>query len=384
MYETGWLQRACAFLLGCALLVPMWSTAAGTDLLSLPAKKSDKASRAMMLAVGMAGARVVVAGERGIILYSDDACKSWSQSEVPVSVTLTALQFVNDRTGWAAGHDGVVLRSTNGGKSWVKQLDGNQVNAMVHADAESRLKEARAALEKSNGEKAAAQQTVERAEFALDDVIAGAKFGPSRPFLGTWFDSETDGYVAGSNGQIFRTKDGGQSWSSLARRLNNPDALHYNAITGGIAGNKFIAGEAGKVYRGNGDDTWQTLDTGYNGALYGVLQLIQSDGSEVLLAYGFGGRIFRSTNGGKAWDQVGAGVKAATLVSGLQLVRTGTVILLAQDGTLLLSDDAGRTFVAERSRAGLRVAAMAKLPDERAVMAVGIGGVRLIALGAKK
>ena len=338
----------------------------------------------MLLAAGMAGARVVVAGERGIILYSDDAGKSWSQSEVPVSVTLTALQFVNDRTGWAVGHDGVVLRSTNGGKSWVKQLDGNQVNAMAHADAESRLKESRAALEKSNGEKAAAQQTVERAEFALDDVIAGAKFGPSRPFLGTWFDSETDGYVAGSNGQIFRTKDGGKSWSSLSRRLNNPDALHYNAITGGIAGNKFIAGEAGKVYRGNGDDTWQTLDTGYSGALYGVLQLMQSDGSEVLLAYGFGGRIFRSTNGGKAWDQVGAGVKAATLVSGLQLVRTGTVILLAQDGTLLLSDDTGRTFVAERSGAGLRVAAMAKLPDERAVMAVGIGGMRLIALGAKR
>jgi photosystem II stability/assembly factor-like uncharacterized protein len=336
-----------------------------------------------MLTTGMAGARVVVAGERGIILYSDDAGKSWSQSEVPVSVTLTALHFANDRIGWAVGHDGVVLRTNNAGKNWVKQLDGDRVNAMAHADAESRLKEARAALDSGNGDKTAARQAVERAQFALDDVMAGEKFGPSRPFLGTWFDNETNGYVVGANGQILITKDGGQTWASLTRKLNNPDALHYNAITAGIAGEKFIAGEAGKVYRGGDGGGWQTLDTGYNGALYGVVQLMQSDGREVLLAYGFGGRIFRSTNGGKAWSQTGTGVTAATLVAGVQL-KTGGVILLAHDGTVLRSDDGGKTFVADGTGVGLRVAAMAKLPDERALVAAGIGGARLIVLRVRK
>lgn len=359
----------------------MWAAAAAVDLLNLPAKKSGKAPQAIMLAAGRAGARVVVAGERGIILYSDDAGKNWVQSDVPVSVTLTSLYFVNARTGWAVGHDGVVLRSVNGGKSWVKQLDGNQVNAMLRADAESRLKDAHA-LEQGNSDKAAAQQAVERAEFALDDVIAGEKFGPSRPFLGAWFDNETDGYVVGANGQIFITKDGGRSWRSLAKRLDNPDALHYTAITGGIAGQKVIAGEAGKLYRGS-DDAWQTLDTRYNGVLYGVLQLMQSDGSEALLAYGFAGSIFRSANGGKTWNRIASSVKVATLVAGIQL-KTGTVVLLAQDGRLLQSDDMGKTFAAGKSGAGMRVAAMARLPDETALVVAGIGGMRLITLDAKK
>ena len=37
--------------------------------------------------------RIVVVGEQGHILYSDDECEGWIQAKVPVSVTLTAVCF---------------------------------------------------------------------------------------------------------------------------------------------------------------------------------------------------------------------------------------------------------------------------------------------------
>lgn len=102
-----------------------------------PALITPKALGAAMLTVVRAGARLVAAGERGTVLWSDDQGKTWQQAEVPVQATLTALRFVDDRTGWAVGHMGVVLRSDDGGQTWVKQLDGVQAARLVLAEAQS-------------------------------------------------------------------------------------------------------------------------------------------------------------------------------------------------------------------------------------------------------
>ncbi len=37
--------------------------------------------------------------------------------------------FSHAAKGWAVGHDGVVLHTSDGGESWRMQLDGNQANA---------------------------------------------------------------------------------------------------------------------------------------------------------------------------------------------------------------------------------------------------------------
>ncbi len=59
-------------------------------------------------------------GERGIVLLSDDAGVSWRQAKVPVSVSLTAVQFVDAEQGWAVGHLGVVLHTQDGGGNLAK------------------------------------------------------------------------------------------------------------------------------------------------------------------------------------------------------------------------------------------------------------------------
>ena len=80
------------------------STAAAADT-PVYAIESAKASRTLLLDVAHAGARLVVVGDHGHILLSDDQGKTWSQARVPTRQLLTAVFFVDEQHGWAVGHD---------------------------------------------------------------------------------------------------------------------------------------------------------------------------------------------------------------------------------------------------------------------------------------
>ena len=108
---VGLLSMACAAGVN-ASTSDAATAAVGMDLLQVPALQSPKAARALLLGVHSAGARLIAVGERGIVVFSDDGGATWTQGQVPVSVTLTSVFLVSDKLGWAAGHDGVVLRTT--------------------------------------------------------------------------------------------------------------------------------------------------------------------------------------------------------------------------------------------------------------------------------
>ena len=75
------------------------------------------AVESLLLDVVRIGDRLVAAGERGHIIYSDDG-HDWVQSTaVPTLSTINKL-FVLDNRLWAAGHDSVILTSADRGKTW--------------------------------------------------------------------------------------------------------------------------------------------------------------------------------------------------------------------------------------------------------------------------
>ncbi|MFU0418243.1 WD40/YVTN/BNR-like repeat-containing protein, partial [Acinetobacter baumannii] len=76
----------------------------------------------MLLDATRAGKRVVAVGEHGIVLLSDDEGKTYRQARtVPVSATLSAVSFADEKHGWAVGQWGVILATSDGGETWVKQ-----------------------------------------------------------------------------------------------------------------------------------------------------------------------------------------------------------------------------------------------------------------------
>lgn len=350
------LIQAGAALLGALAVMP----AVARDPLQTPARMSARAPKAMLTALALAGQRTVAVGERGIILVRDAGAgvnAAWQQARVPVSVTLTDVAFADAANGWAVGHDGVILSTSDGGAQWTSRFDGNKANTLMLADAKAAVGKAQAA---------GGDQLMD-AENALGDIEAAAKFGPSRPLLGVWFRDARTGYAVGSYGQAFRSTDGGVNWTSMGAALPNPEGLHYNAIAGGPGKLLAIAGEGGYIYRSlDGGDSWQRIETGYGGQLYGVIFTGRS-----VLAYGFGGHVFRSEDGGATWRETPA-VTKKSLVGGA--LRGSSIVLAAQDGALLQSDDDGASFRVVRQGDAVPTAGMLALNGT--VLLSGMGGVR--------
>lgn len=69
-----------------------------------------------LFGVGGSGARVVISGEGGLLAFSEDAGRSFRQTESPIpSVTLTDVEFADAQHVYAVGSRGLVLRSDDGG-----------------------------------------------------------------------------------------------------------------------------------------------------------------------------------------------------------------------------------------------------------------------------
>ncbi len=76
-------------------------------------------------AVAVDGPRVWIAGEPGsVVLHSPDAGHSWQLQPTGIATPLSAIHFTDAQHGWATGALGVILATTDGGRSWQVQRQG--------------------------------------------------------------------------------------------------------------------------------------------------------------------------------------------------------------------------------------------------------------------
>src|SRR5512140_631249 len=60
------------------------------------------------------GSRTVVVGDRGYILVTEDEGEHWRRVKSPDVPMLTTVRFLDAKTGWAVGHDSVILATADG------------------------------------------------------------------------------------------------------------------------------------------------------------------------------------------------------------------------------------------------------------------------------
>jgi photosystem II stability/assembly factor-like uncharacterized protein len=244
--------------------------------------------RTLLLDVAVASDALVAVGERGGVYRSTDGGASWTKSQSGVHATLTAVAFAdNGRTGWAVGHDAVILATADAGRSW---------------------------------------RVVYRGE------------SPDESFLDVCVLDQTTIIAVGAYGLYLESKDGGATWNS--RRILDDD-YHLNRITLADDGTLYLAGEHGTLLRSHDRGaTWEGIHTPYDGSFYGTLPL--PDGS--LLAYGLRGRIYRSEDQGEDWIAV-ANDQRVLVACALRL-RSGAIVLAGQSRAFFISHDDGRSFAA--------------------------------------
>lgn len=315
-----------ALLAYCLLYSPQgWSVNMGEtyDVLKLPAQASHMAARAQLFSIARAGDRMVVVGQRGFILYSDDFGDSWQQAEVPVRSTLLCVYFPTPQQGWATGHDGVVLHSSDGGETWFKQLDGYQAVDIGLAHYRK--------LAKNNPDKANYGTLIGEFEFAESQ-------GADRPFFLTWFEDDKVGWVIGAYGMAMRTFDGGATWVPVLENSANLDFMHvfdYEVV----GDTRYLSGEAGLIWVQTQRLTkLEAIVPFYDGSLYTI---ISSDNGELIVA-GLRSTAFRSSDGGENWTPL-ALPSSASIVGSCRL-QDGRMVLVSQGGDVLVSNDNGVSF----------------------------------------
>lgn len=330
-------------LLGGAIVLPAHAV---KDVLDTPAVMSEMATESLLLDVAPAGNRLVSVGARGHILFSDDQGRSWQQASVPVSVLLTAVHFPDEKHGWAVGHGGVILHSSDGGKSWIKQFDGNIANKSIIDQAQAVVTKLEEELETASEEMIGdLEYDLEDAQFSFEDAQIDAEIGASKPFLDVHFKDRSNGFAVGAYGFIFKTVDGGQTWENFGDRMENQDRFHLNAIVQLENDVVLVAGEAGTMFRSiDGGDSWETVDSPYDGSFFG---LSGTGEAGVVLAFGLRGNLFRSEDYGETWERVDSGTQSTLMGGGFD--DNGNVSIVGNSGSVIFSSDGGRTFV-ERVR----------------------------------
>jgi photosystem II stability/assembly factor-like uncharacterized protein len=326
--------------------------AAVADPMARPAQMVSQPAKAYLAGIARAGKRLVAVGERGIIVLSDDGGTSWRQAKVPASVTLAAVQFPTPTQGWAVGHYGIVLHSGDGGETWTRQLDGVQAAQLVLRDAQLSTSQAG----QGNGAYLAEAQR----------LVAD---GPDKPFLGLHFSDAKNGLVVGAYNLAFRTQDGGNSWTPLSSRIDNPKASHLYAVQ--ASGNDiYIAGEQGLLLRStDAGQHFARVDLPYKGSLFAMALA----GGDVVVA-GLGGNAFRSGDQGASWHKLEVPVPVSITAVSAQ----GGKFLMTNQAGMLLAGAAGAAAVAP-----LKVPPLPPLNDvlaqpDGAIVAVGMtGAIRL-------
>ncbi len=321
------------------------------DRLDLPAVSTPRSVMSNLTGIARAGNTYIAVGERGHILLSADKGKSWTQSPVPLSSPLTAVNFPTPQKGWAVGHDGVILHSEDGGKHWVRQLDGRKVGEIMVDFYEK---------QPQNGDPKLVQ--------ALNEAHRFKQEGANKPFLDVYFENEQSGWVIGSFNLILKTADGGKTWAPWLDRTENPEGYSLHAMAS-VDGEVFIVGELGLILRlDRQQNRFVAINSTYKGSLFGV-----TGKPGVVLIYGLRGNLFRSRDKGKSWQPLKQGTEAALVGGGY--LDDGRLVLVSNAGHVLVSNDDGDSFVqAPIAKTGM-LGAVAPL-DGDAVLVVGIRGVR--------
>ncbi|MBS3803891.1 MAG: photosystem I reaction center subunit IV [Oleiphilaceae bacterium] len=329
-----WLTRKTigAICLGVSLAAAAPSAIAVEDVLVKPARDTDLATQNLLNDAVDLGERIVAVGERGHIVYSDDRGETWSQAEVPVSVTLTAVDFGTPRHGWAVGHSGAVLHSSDAGETWQLQLDGVEAARIAIAAKEERAVALEEQIEDAPVEdKGDLEWALDDLMFSLENLESDLEVGPVNPMLSVWFENDSHGFVMGAYGMIFRTRDGGDTWQDWSGELANPQGFHLNAMTALKGGGLVIVGEAGfiTVSDDNGD-TWELRESPYPGSLFGVLD---TDNPDEMMVFGLRGNLLISSDLGERWQTI-ASNSTATLNAGA-FTDSGGVILVGNGGAVV-------------------------------------------------
>jgi len=225
-----------------------------------------------------------IAGQNGTILKTTTSGTTWTQQTSGTTNWLYSVFFIDALRGWCVGEDGLILKTEDGGSMWIET--GQSISARlfsVYFVAEDTGWVA--------GENGAIYSTTDGGStWTLQN--SGNVWLKSICFI-----SSTTGWAAGYGGTILKTTNAGTNWISQ----NSGKTYWLNSLYFIDVSNGYAAGSNGTVLKTtDGGENWQKLSSGYTGELKDVFFVDEKLG----FFCGNNGVVRVTENSGTTWQSV--------------------------------------------------------------------------------
>jgi photosystem II stability/assembly factor-like uncharacterized protein len=303
---------------------------------------------------------------------------------------LQGVHFKDAQTGWAVGFGGLILHTTDGGKTWVKKEiemprpaeSGNERSPrnrgpvdywnLYFRDANvGFITGTRGAIfmTKDGG------QTWVRKQWVAEST--GRRSRRSR-LTATWMVNDQIGFMVGENNTLLKTTDGGETWRGAAERVrvgetrNNLEAICFASPTHG-----WIIGSFGTLlHTTDSGETWEAKSVaGVDNNLMSIHFFDEKTG----WISGQEGLILHTTDGGTTWAQQTTDVYDD--LHDIIFVDKLTGWAVGTFGAVLHTTDGGQTWTATKAGRSSDLKAVHAV-DKDHCWAVGFSGI-IVGIEAK-
>ncbi|MCB0723337.1 MAG: T9SS type A sorting domain-containing protein [Ignavibacteriae bacterium] len=237
------------------------------------------------------GAKIISVGSSGDVLTSNNGGQSWEYNNISER-SLYSISMVDDNTGWIAGAEGYLYRTTDGGVTWDRSVNHKAINLVFNDFREINFVDPKVGW--AFGQNGAIIKTTSGGDVWTKQNSNLAK---DITIHDSYMLNRSEGVFVGEHGVIEKTTNGGEKWIRL--NYNNPNT-DLRSVFMFDSNNGWICGTKGVLLKtSDGGDSWTSVELPYPYTdLYGV-QFIDSDNGIVV---GESGKTFRTTDGGVSWE----------------------------------------------------------------------------------
>jgi photosystem II stability/assembly factor-like uncharacterized protein len=295
--------------------------------------------RALHVTVDPSNAHTLYAGTYGYGLFrSTDAGATWSEANAgmhSVGINAIAIDPVLPRVIFAGTNSLGVFKSTDAGATWNRLSDGYAGGGLIRA----------VAIAPTSPTQSLYATDLNSGVFVSPD--SGVTWGRARwfrPFPGALaFHPEHAeiAYASAVGGGVFKSTNGGQSWTAVNTGLDNLDT---DGLILDPANPETIFVAAGQaIYRSdNAAQTWTRMRTSFRSRALAI----SSQGSAKGTWYAGGGGMFKSTDAGHTWTAIADGLPSPVLIRSLAVDPSHPEVVYAgtEGSGLYKTGDGGKSW----------------------------------------
>lgn len=241
-----------------------------------------------------------VVGKGPAILKTTDGGISWISQSTSTYEDILSVYFLDGLNGWVGGYSGSIFKTTDGGLTWSQKFSGfmRPVSQVKFTDQQI----GNAVIGNWNGyfRYGVIIHTIDGGENWITK-----KFVEDYAFIDLDFFDRDNGWAVGTNGLLCRTTNGGATWSDPVsisdfwlHDVHFPDKYIGYTVGGSSSGDIIMKTT-------NSGNSWTIVrQTNQNPLLAGVYFINIQTG----WAVGLNGTILMTTNGGTSWLRQQSGI----------------------------------------------------------------------------